>query len=95
MLELSNKSSTLLLLENRLEHAVVSCQVRFNYKQWKDQKKHWLEKIKETFDGGKIIVRSSHSSEDKSSFSLAGHFPSSGIIDVGSTTAIVILTLQM
>ena len=70
----NSKAETLHKLKNILQNAKIAPLIYFNIKQWKTEKKKWINNILELFGNVPLIVRSSCNLEDQKDSSNAGAF---------------------
>ena len=83
-MKFSNKSQNLKNIENLTSKSIIGTQYSFYAKDWKLNANKILKEIKHKFFKKIIIIRSSSNYEDRSKFSLAGHFKS--VLDVNSNS---------
>lgn len=76
-----DKAAVLAALEGKIKHGLIGRQVCLSQNQWRLDKSTWLQVVAAEFPEGKLIIRSSHSQEDGSSFSQAGRFRSVSAVD--------------
>lgn len=82
------KANTLERLRTSLTHAVIERLFIFTVRQWEFLAQEVVEKIRETFGGRLVVVRSSTISEDSLDFSNAGHYHSELGVDADDSDAL-------
>ena len=86
---LGTKAETLMRFQNMLKKSVVLDQISFRVTDWEKNQIAIVEKIKDKFLGGSVIIRSSALSEDNFDTAGAGVYESRGNVDGRSTVDII------